>query len=136
MRGDDGDAGASAPIGRETKVLFVEDEALIREITAEVLSYAGFDVTATCTGDEAAILLAEDGFDLLLTDVNMPGQIDGIGLAEHARELHPGLPVVFVSGEADTERRARSIAQPTAFVVKPYDVDALVGTVGRMAGAL
>jgi len=120
-------------LGRETRVLFVEDEAFIREITAEMLSVAGYDVTATCTGDEAAILLAEDGFDLLLTDVNMPGHFDGIGLAEHARELHPGLPVVFVSGGADMEWRTRKISQPTAFVAKPYDVDALIGTVGRLA---
>ena len=120
---------------RETKVLLVEDEALIREVMAEMLCLAGYDVTATCTGDEAAILLAEDWFDLLLTDITMPGQIDGFGLAEHARELHPGLPVVFVSGRPDTEQRARGVAQPSAFFPKPYDVDALIGTVGRMAAA-
>ncbi len=116
-----------------TRVLLVEDEPLIREVMAEMLASAGYDVTATCTGDEAAILLAEDGFDLLLTDVTMPGQIDGIGLAEHAREIHPGLPVVFVSGRAETEQRARGVAQPIAFFPKPYDVEALIGTVGRMA---
>ena len=119
--------------GRETKVLLVEDEALIREVMAEVLSSAGYEVTATCTGDEAAILLAEDGFDLLLTDVTMPGQIDGIGLAEHARELHPGLPVVFVSGRPETAQRAARVAQPTAYFPKPYDVDTLVSIVERMA---
>ena len=124
-----------ASAGRETRVLLVEDEALIREVTAELLSSAGYDVTATCTGDEAAILLAEDWFDLLLTDVTMPGQIDGIGLAEHARELHPGLPVVFVSGRPEVEQQARRVPQPTAFFPKPYDVDDLVGTVGRLASA-
>lgn len=118
---------------RDVKVLLVEDEPVIRELMAEMLEDAGFDVTATCTGDEAAILLAEEGYAVLLTDVTMPGAIDGIGLAEHARELHPRLPVVFVSGRPETELRARRIAPPIAFFHKPYDVDSLVGAVGRLA---
>ena len=120
---------------RVTKVLLVEDEPLIREVMAELLEDAGFDVVATCSGDEAAILLAEDGFSVLLTDVTMPGAIDGIALAEHAREVHPGLPVVFVSGRPETELRARHLKPPMEFFRKPYDVDRLVGAVGRLAAA-
>ena len=115
------------------KVLLVEDEPLIREMMAELLEDAGFDVTATCSGDEAAILLADDGFAVLLTDVTMPGTLDGIDLAEHAREIHPGLPVVFVSGRPETELRASRLSPPAVFVRKPYDVESLVGAVGRMA---
>lgn len=117
----------------DTRVLLVEDEAVIREVMAELLEGAGFDVTATCTGDEAAILLAEEVFAVLLTDITMPGHIDGIGLAEHAREAHPGLPVIFVSGRPDSEQRARAIPQPMAYLPKPYDVQRLVETVERMA---
>ena len=119
--------------GRDARVLLVEDEPIIREVMAELLEDAGFDVTATCTGDEAAILLAEQDFTVLLTDITMPGHIDGIGLAEHAREAHPGLPVVFVSGRPDSEQRARRVPPPMAFLPKPYDVRRLVDTVGRMA---
>ena len=115
------------------KILLVEDEPMIREIMAEMLEEAGYDVTAICTGDEAVILLAEDGYAVLLTDVTMPGAIDGIGLAEHARELYPNLPVVFVSGRPDSEERASHIAPPVAFFHKPYNVDNLVGAVGRLA---
>ena len=118
---------------RDVRVLLVEDEPMIREVMAELLEDAGFDVTATCTGDEAAILLAENDFAILLTDITMPGHIDGIGLAEHAREAHPGLPVVFVSGRPDSEQRARGIPPPTAFLPKPYNVDCLLDTVGRLA---
>ena len=118
---------------RDARILLVEDEPLIREMMAELLEDAGFDVTATCTGEEAVILLAEDSFALLLTDITMPGAIDGIGLAEHAREAHPGLPVVFMSGRPDSAQRVRAIAPPTAFFPKPYDVHRLVGTVERMA---
>lgn len=104
----------------------------MREAIAAFLEDAGFDVTATCTADEAVILLTEDEFAVLLTDITMPGQIDGLGLAEHAREIHPGLPVVFISGANHTEPRARAVSQPSAYFPKPYDIDALVETVGRM----
>ena len=121
-----------AALIRDTRILLVEDEPLIREVIAEMLEDAGFSVTATCTGDEAAILLAEDGFSILLTDITMPGVIDGIGLAEHAREIHPNLPVVFVSGRPETEQRTQHIAPPMMFFHKPYDVDTLIGAVDRM----
>ncbi len=111
-------------------ILLVEDEPDTREVIVEALCNAGFDVTATCTGDEAAILMADqDRFDLLLTDINMPGDIDGIGLAEHAREVHPGLPVVFVSGRPETERQADHVGPPMRFVSKPCDEHTLVGVV-------
>ena len=117
-----------------SRILLVEDEPMAREGLAETLFNAGFDVTATCTGDEAAILMAQDGFDLLLTDITMPGAIDGIGLAEHAREVHPGLPVVFVSGRPDTAR-AVSVGPPIRFVPKPYDDAALIGAIRSLVPA-
>lgn len=118
----------------DTRILLVEDEPLIREVMAEMLEDEGYLVTATCTGDEAAILLAEDQFALLLTDVTMPGSIDGIGLAEHAREVHPGMPVVFVSGRPDSELRARHLSSPVAFFAKPYDITSLLRAVADFAG--
>lgn len=117
----------------EIRILLVEDEPLIREIMAEVLEDEGYLVTATCTGDEAAILLAEDRFALLLTDVTMPGTIDGIDLAEHARQVHPGLPVVFVSGRPESEVRARRLPNPVAFFAKPYEIEILLRAVAQFA---
>lgn len=117
------------------RVLFVEDEPVTREIMADTLDDAGFDVTATCTADEAAILIADaDRFDVLLTDITMPGLIDGIGLAEHAREVHPDLPVLFVSGRLDNARRAEAVGQPSAFMPKPYDMARVISTIGRLIG--
>ena len=115
-----------------TRILLVEDEPVSREAIAGFLEDAGFDVTATCTADEAVILLTEDEFAVLLTDITMPGHIDGLGLAEHAREIHPGLPIVFMSGADEPEPRARFMSQPSAYFPKPLDIDGLVQTVGRM----
>lgn len=118
-------------------ILLVEDEPLQRELMAESLSLAGYEVTATCTGDEAAILLADrDRFDALLTDIAIPGRIDGIGLAEHARQVHPGLPVLFVSGGAASLRRAASLAPPTACMSKPFEAGTLLQALGRLVGGL
>jgi len=108
-------------------ILLVEDEPLQRELMAESLSAAGYDVTATCTGDEAAILLADrDRFDALLTDITIPGSIDGIGLAEHAREVHPNLPVLFVSGRPANQHRAAAIDPPMAYMHKPFETRTLL----------
>lgn len=123
---------AGQDAGRAPKILLVEDEPIVREALASFLEDAGFDVTATCSGDEAVILLTEDEFTVLLTDISMPGQIDGVGLAEHAREIHPGLPIVFVSGRDETEFCPGAVGQPTAYFQKPFDVDRLVATIGRM----
>ena len=125
--------GADAAFGRDAKVLLVEDEPVFRVAMAELLEEAGFDVTVACTGDEAVILLAEDDrFDALMTDVSMPGEINGVELAAHAREIHPGLPVVFVSGRPESEVRSHAVGAPMAFFPKPYDVDALLGTLARL----
>ena len=126
------DSGHDRAGDHPSRVLLVEDEPIIREAIAAFLEDAGFDVTATCTADEAAILLTEDEFAVLLTDITMPGQIDGLGLAEHAREIHPGLPVVFISGANQIEPRARAVAPPSAYFPKPYDIDTVVETVGQM----
>ncbi len=100
---------------------------------AESLNGAGYEVTATCTGDEAAILLADrDRFDALLTDVTLPGSIDGIGLAEHAREVHPRLPVLIVSGAAANRQRAAALDPPTAYMPKPFEMDSLLDAVSRL----
>ncbi len=116
-------------------ILLVEDEPLQRELIAESLSSAGYEVTATRTGDEAAILLADrDRFDALLTDISIPGRIDGIGLAEHARQVHPDLPILFVSGGAANLLRAGALAPPTVCMSKPFEAVALLRAIGLLIG--
>lgn len=117
----------------EPRVLFVEDEDLVRMVTADLLEDHGFDVTAATTGAEAVILLAENSYDLLLTDITMEGGIDGIGLAQHAREIDPSLPIVFVSGFAEALQRTDAIRSPVAVIAKPYEPDALLATAERLA---
>jgi CheY-like chemotaxis protein len=116
------DVRAPAPTGRET-VLVVEDNELVRDMAARLLRSLGYVVLQTATGADAATLLeAGAAVDLLFTDVVMPGQCDGIGLAGRARALRPGLKVLLTSGhpidglspEGRELAGVRSLAKPYA----------------------
>ena len=100
------------------RVLLVEDEMLVRELAFEDLTDAGFEVTATGTGDEALAILRQDaGFDVLLTDIRMPGSIDGWGLATEGKRLIPRLRVIYATG---LQEDARRIGPGDRLLAKPY----------------
>ena len=76
----------------DRKILVVEDEFLIRLTLVESLGDDGFMSVEAATGDEALALLGEDDtIELLLTDVQLPGTLDGIALARAARRHRPGI---------------------------------------------
>ncbi len=109
------------------RVLLVEDEFLISEWVAESLSEQGFAVHVASNAIEALRYLATEPVDVLFTDINLPGGMDGAALARRARALLPDLPVVYASARANlldpTLRVPGSI-----FVPKPY-APALVGRI-------
>ena len=108
-------------------VLVVEDEILIRMMVCESLRQAGCDVVECASADEALTVLADsDGPDVLVTDVKMPGAVDGLELAARVRERRPGLKVVVTSGHAPSQN-SRGVAD--AFLAKPFALDELVGKV-------
>lgn len=110
------------------RVLLVEDETLIRMILAEALADEGFEVLEAASGDEAARVAEGAGFDLLLTDVQMPGRLDGVALARHLLQSRPDLPVVYVTGRPESldrvERRGRA-----AYIRKPYSPSEVIAVV-------
>ena len=112
------------------RVLVVEDESLVREMIVDVLTEAGFEVDEASTGDDAAKLIDADGYSLILTDVQMPGRLDGIDLAAHARERKPGIPILFVTGRPDIMRKVKGAARArVAVLTKPYSADEIVKTI-------
>lgn len=117
------------------RVLFVEDEGLIRLITEEYLNENGFEVIEAWNGEEAVKLLDSNRcFDVLFTDVRMPGNVDGFALAEHARHRYPRLPVLIVSGYAENlTGRLRLLDPPPVFLSKPYDLSDVAHTLRTMA---
>ena len=117
------------------RVLLVEDEGLIRMVAAEALQDEGFEVVEAWVGEEAARLLdGPVGFDVLFTDVRMPGSLDGMDVAMHARRRYPAIPVLVVSGFAANIMCRIASMQPRAiFINKPYSLEEVVRAVSRLA---
>jgi CheY-like chemotaxis protein len=106
------------------RVLLVEDEFLISEMVAESLSHQGFSVHTAISGTDALQYLASAQVDVLFTDINLPGGMDGITLARRARELLPDLPVVYASGGINMFDFAWRVPR-SIFVAKPYDPEVI-----------
>ena len=116
-----------ADLAGKGRILLVEDEAAVRSIAAKTLAKRGYDVVEAGDGEEAYEILTddEDGFDLLVSDVVMPG-LDGPGLLAKAEELLADTRVIFISGYAeeqfsDTLSRDKDIS----FLPKPFTLTQL-----------
>jgi DNA-binding response OmpR family regulator len=79
-------------------VLLVEDDPLIREFVVEALRDAGFHVIHASTGEEALAWRKRHAADVLVTDIKLPGKVDGWQIAERCREHNPELPVIYATG--------------------------------------
>ena len=114
------------------RVLVAEDEYLIRLLLTDELREAGVDVLEAGCGDDALKLLdAPDNIAAVVTDIQMPGLIDGIALAAAARERHPDIRVVFTTA-APQYLAAPHVPRPHHAMHKPYDVIRLVQLVIRL----
>lgn len=114
-------------------LLMVEDNADVRLMGETLLRDAGF-VVHTAADAAEALVMANAGlaFDLLFTDIVMPGDLDGVGLAAEVGRLRPGTPVLLTTGWAD---RARAHAEPGPgqdLIAKPYRQVELVRKVQRL----
>jgi CheY-like chemotaxis protein len=105
--------------GRGRRVLVVEDEALICLDTADALEQQGFRVHTARSGEEALRDLRGGlAIDILFTDINLAGAMDGAMLARLARDLLPGLAVAYTSG---TVRALADGVEGSIFISKPYN---------------
>jgi CheY-like chemotaxis protein len=116
-----------------TTVLLVEDEWIVSGMMREALTGEGFAVTAVESGDRALQYLAEGhAVDILFTDINLPGDVDGAALAEAARRMRPDLPIVYASGRMSASEIAPLVPR-SVFVSKPYNVDDICRLMRRLA---
>ncbi|HEX7565529.1 MAG TPA: PAS domain S-box protein, partial [Bradyrhizobium sp.] len=111
----------SMPTGHET-ILVVEDDPFVRSSVILRVESLGYAVVAAANGNDAlAKLAANPGVDLLFTDIVMPGGMNGWELADLARQLRPGLPVLLSSGYAREALVAQGRAsEASAILTKPY----------------
>jgi CheY-like chemotaxis protein len=111
------------------RILVVEDEWLVRELVVEELRGAGFEVLEAGTGDDAVARFAEHGADLLLTDIRLPGVLDGWAVAERCREAKPRLPVIYVTGYCE---QARMVPGAVLFR-KPFRTAQILNAIAQLA---
>ncbi|HXM61236.1 MAG TPA: response regulator [Terriglobales bacterium] len=125
--------GIDTPRGRST-ILLVEDEALLREVTCEILESAGYRVLKTRNAAEAAVAFGECKaiVQLLLTDVVLPGQ-NGRDLANDLRALCPKLRILFISGYPENVVTRNGIQEDGMFYLpKPFSLQSLTRKVGQV----
>jgi CheY-like chemotaxis protein len=116
---------------RKPVILLVEDNVLVRFATADILREAGFDVLEAVDASEAlALLTTGHPLDLVITDIRMPGHMDGVQLAGVIKNSRPNLPVALLSSHLERPDHPADV-----FIAKPYDPDALVEVVERLIGA-
>ncbi len=108
------------PRGSE-RILVVEDEDAVRDIVGEQLGSLGYDVKLASNADQALELLRANIFDLVLTDVVMPGRLNGKALAEEIQRLWPDTRIVFMSGYSENVlMRDGRLDSGVMLLAKPY----------------
>ena len=109
-------------------VLIVEDEALVRLIAVSMLQDAGFDTLEADTAEDALHLLEEhEGVCVLFSDVQLPGKMDGLALAQAVHDRWPAIGLLLTSGGVNVRRD--QIPDDGQFLPKPYDANEMVEAV-------
>jgi CheY-like chemotaxis protein len=117
-------------VKKGARILLVEDEAALREVMAEELRDAGYQVEEASSGVEALAALG-DRFDLLLTDIRMAGGVSGWELAEAARRIQPCIEVIYMTGySAETPKRV----ERSTFIMKPCTVRQIISIMSCSSG--
>ena len=107
-------------------LLFVDDEAALRNLMAERLGERGFEVAEAGSGEKALELLDQFAFDILVTDLRLPG-IDGSRVIEAARERYPGIIAIVITGYGTVKDAVEAIKRGASdFVAKPFQFDELL----------
>jgi CheY-like chemotaxis protein len=112
-------------------ILIVEDSPIIRMSAVDLMESAGYvALEAGCADEAIALLESRSDIDLVFTDVQMPGTMDGIKLSHHIRNRWPPVKLVVASGKAIIEEG--SLPTGSRFFPKPYDGHAIADAIGLL----
>ena len=110
-------------IGSSPKVLLVDDDESVRELTTLQLGSKGFEVVSAANVSEALQFIATGSFDVLITDLNMPNPGDGFTVVTAMRHSQPHALILLISGYPDVDRAMATIAlEADEIIVKPFEI--------------
>ncbi len=141
LESQQGRARAAAVIGtprptpeRRPHVLVVDDEAGIRELLAKTLAVAEYNVDLAPGGQEALEKLHREQYDLLITDLRMPG-VDGLTLIREARRFMPQLPIIIITGYSTEASAIEAInLGVNGYLTKPFRVPKVLSVAAKALG--
>ena len=111
-----------------TAILIVEDEVLTSEYLEFILQQAGYEAVTSASADEAiAVLEHRDDVHLVITDINLPGIMDGLKLAAAVNDRWPPINIIIVTGYSAP--RSDEIPLGSLFVPKPYNAQKMIAAV-------
>ncbi len=122
-----------SPKDVKAKVLIVDDEPGWRDLLSYELSPREFEISIAGNPSEALFLLNQRSFDLIITDVRMPGPMDGIDLVETYRLQNPLQKVIFITGYATDEKLAEATqSKHSACLKKPFNIEMLFDEIEKL----
>ncbi len=125
-------AASAAP--HRARVLVVDDEAGIRELLTKTLALAEYDVEAVNDGQTAVVRLRSGSYDLLITDLKMPG-MDGLSLIRESRRLVPELPIIIITAFSTESSAIEAINLGVAgYLTKPFRIAKILSTAAKALG--
>jgi excisionase family DNA binding protein len=125
---------SSAALTSRPRILVVDDEAAIRELLAKTLALADYDVDVAPEGRTAVERLRGSSYDLLITDLRMPG-VDGLSVIREARRFRPDLPVVIITGFSTETSAIEAINLGVAgYLTKPFRVPKVLAVAAKALG--
>ena len=114
------------------KILIVDDEKTIRESVSLVLNEEGYETELAATGDDALKMLNESDYDVLITDLKMPG-MDGMELVKNSLKICPQTSVIIITAHASVESAIEALRMGAFdYILKPFDFDDLILKVQRL----
>ncbi len=113
---------------RNAVILIVEDEPLVRFSTLDALEEVGYTALEAGSADEAMVLFRNRAdIDILFTDINMAGSMDGLQLAQRIRAIRPSIRIIITSGVVNLDPML--LPANTVFLPKPYPHDQLLASI-------
>lgn len=115
------------------KILIIDDEPVILEYLKMILTKLGYDVHTACDGISACNEANNQEIKLIISDLNMPGELSGMNLVRKLRSLRPDCPVIILTGYPTSDRfKETSEIGVIEFLTKPFEIPFLATILKRM----